>query len=101
MAKTLAAFPDEDESVKRNRYPWDKWLDGQVWELRKGTREQVEKGDADYAVTTKSFRSAVMQATTVRKGDVRTAVLDEGNKLVIQFVAPGEGDQAAEAAESE
>lgn len=89
MAKTLSAFPDEDESQKRGRYPWDKWLDGQVWELKKGSRTEVESGEADYAVTTKSFRSAVMQATVTRKGDVRTAVLEEGNKLVVQFV-PGQ-----------
>lgn len=98
MAKTLTAFPDEDESQKRGRYPWNEWLNGEVWELRRGTRAQVESGDADYAVTTKSFRSAVMQATTTRKGEVRTAILDEGNRLVIQFMPPGEksDDQSAE-----
>lgn len=91
MARTLDAFPDEVESIKRARYPWDTWLDGKVWELRKGTPEQVKGGEADYSVTTKSFRSAVIQATNSRKGEVRTAIMDKGNKLVVQFV-PGDGD---------
>lgn len=81
MAKTLATFP-QDDLARGGRYPWSKWLDGQVWHLERGTRAQVEIGEADYHVTTKSFRSAVTQATKAKikagaKGRVRTAVVEE------------------------
>lgn len=93
MAKTLAAFPSEDESQRRNRYPWDKWLDGNVWELTHGSREAVAEGDADFSVTTKSFESAVKQAVSAREGAVRLAPRrnDKGERvgLVIQFL-PGD-----------
>lgn len=86
MAKTLTAFPDEDESQSRARYPWDKWLDGQVWELRHGTREQVEQDDADFSVGTKSFTSAVKQAAKPRNGDARIAYKDDKTTVIVQFV---------------
>lgn len=92
MARTLDAFPDEKEQVKRGRYPWDQWLDGQTWELKKGSRQEVEEGKADFAVTAKSFRSAVMQAASQRNGEARTATLDDGNVLVIEFVQKDRGD---------
>jgi hypothetical protein len=105
MAKTLAAFPQDD--LRGGRYPWNKWLDGQVWHLERGTRAQVEIGDADYHVTTKSFRSAATQATKAenrrgRKGRVRTVVVEEvirtgdgendvtvSEGLIIQFIPEG------------
>lgn len=93
MAKLLNAFPEDKESQSRGRYPWDKWLDGRVWELHKGTREEVEAGTADFNVTTKSFTSAVKQAAKSKKGDVRTA--PDGNKLTILFV-PGESAEDTE-----
>lgn len=91
MAKLLNAFPEDKESQPRGRYPWEKWLDGRVWELKKGTRAEVEAEEADFHVATKSFTSAVKQAAKNRKGDVRTAPIDNGTTLVIQFVA-GEGE---------
>lgn len=100
MAKTLAAFPSENESVKRNRYPWDKWLDGQVWELRKGSPDEVKAQDADFHVTPKSFESAVKQAVATREGDVRVAPLrdEQGERtgLVIQFIASTEAPTATD-----
>lgn len=85
MARKLDSFP-EDEDAPRGRYPWNKWLNGEVWELRKGSKEQVAAAEADFSVETRSFRSAVQQATRVRKGDVKTAIRDNGNAIVIQFV---------------
>lgn len=95
MARTLDAFPDEVESVKRARYPWNTWLDGSVWELRKGTPEQVKGGEADYSVTTKSFTSAVKQAVASRKGDVRIATMDKSGKVIVQFL-PADGDDGGD-----
>jgi hypothetical protein len=89
MARRLDSFP-EDEDAPRGRYPWGKWLNGEVWELQKGSKEQVAEGNADYAVETRSFRSAVQQATRVRKGDVKTAIRNSGTSIVIQFVPKDE-----------
>lgn len=86
MARTLNAFPDGHEQSKRQRYPWSEWLNGEVWELHRGSEGDVEEGKADFTVTTKSFASAVKQATTNRKGDVRIATLEGGETVVIQFM---------------
>lgn len=95
MAKLLNAFPEDKESQPRGRYPWDKWMDGRVWELHQGTREEVEAGKADFHVTTKSFTSAVKQAAKSKGGEVRTA--PDGAKLTILFI---KDEQAAEDTET-
>lgn len=91
MARRLDSFP-EDEDAPRGRYPWNKWLNGEVWELQKGSKEEVSAGNADYHVETRSFRSAVQQATRTRKGDVKTAIRNNGSAIVIQFVSKADGN---------
>lgn len=93
MAKTLSAFPQEAEIARGGRYPWGKWLDGQVWHLERGTEEEVGQQKKDYYVSTKSFRSAITQAVkavnkTGRKGKVRTAVVEEDGAegIIVQFL---------------
>lgn len=73
MARTLDSFPE----ARRGIYPWDEWLDGRVRELHQGV---------DYQKATKSFRSAAQQAARVRKGRVRTTVIDNGAGLALQFI---------------
>jgi hypothetical protein len=51
------------------------------------SKEEVSAGNADYHVETRSFRSAVQQATRTRKGDVKTAIRNNGSAIVIQFVS--------------
>lgn len=93
MAETLAAFPDEDESRPRSRYPWDGkngWLNGKVWKLVHGTPEQRKSGNADFDVAPKSFESAAKQAAKARPGQLRIAPQrdDKGQRtgFVIQFI---------------
>lgn len=64
-------------SSRRMKYSWDKWLDGQVWELDRGT---------DYQVGTEQMRRNVYSAAWSRGIRVRT---HRGkNMLTIQaFVA--------------
>ena len=33
MARTIDAFPHRRATAK---YPWDEWLDGRIWELKRG-----------------------------------------------------------------
>lgn len=97
MARTLEAFPEE-ATIRAGRYPWNTWLNGEVWRLEHGTKEEVDRGEKDYSISTRSFRSAVTQAQKAlnRKGTAgkaRTAVIKEDKEevgLVIHWVAPGE-----------
>lgn len=88
MAKQLDAFPDSD--AKRGRYPWGQWLNGQPWELSRGTKEQVDSGEADFFVEPRSFRSAVQQAAKARAkrepGTVRTVILNKGTGIAVQYL---------------
>lgn len=47
MAKVVKDFPG---TKRGGTYPWDKWLDGQVWELTRGK---------DFTVSIVNFRSMV------------------------------------------
>jgi hypothetical protein len=85
MARTLDSFPDDAEQAPRGRYPWNQWLDGNPWELEKGTPEEVKAGTKDFHVAPKSFTSAAKQAARTKGGTIRTA--PKGDAVVIQFVA--------------
>jgi hypothetical protein len=63
-----------------HKYSWDAWIDGNPWKLVKG---------ADFTVTTKTMQANAR--TYAKKNDltVKTAITDNGNVLVVQFVPKG------------
>lgn len=68
---------------KRNKYPWDEWLDGKTWELRKGR---------DYESTLESFRAGAWRAANQRGKKVKTRILrdDDGEGIAIRAYEEGE-----------
>lgn len=77
MARKLKNFSftkNESERVNRKiRYPWDQWLDGDVWELTPGK---------DFTISVASFRSGAFYNAKIRGMKIRTARKDD--KLIIQ-----------------
>jgi hypothetical protein len=72
MAKVLK---QHDFSLGRGRYPWKKWLDGQVWFVPR----------KEYAPTpSENFRVTIVQAALRRKLRVQTHVKADGSGLVLQ-----------------
>jgi hypothetical protein len=57
------------------KYPWDLWLDGQVWKLVRGT---------DYECTSASMRTSAQQVGKNRNKDVRTNMIMDGKGIVVQ-----------------
>ncbi len=76
MAKTLDSFPSPYLAGGRTaKYPWDEWLNGEIWQLLEGV---------DFQPKAHSFRVQVHhKAQTVGK-TVRTQQIEGG--LVIQAV---------------
>ena len=66
MAKKVSAWP---KNISNTRYPWDQWLDGNIWALTKGD---------DFEQDSEHFRAHVYiaarnrgkKARTTRAGDV-------------------------------
>jgi hypothetical protein len=75
MARQLEVFPSPRSEA---RYPWDKWLDGSVWELEAGR---------DFTSKIPTFRANAQLQARKRGGGVRTRLLDDGQvtHLVMQF----------------
>ena len=75
MAQTLDAFPTTGTAP---RYPWDEWLNGQVWELRPGQ---------DYNGKTQTLRQMARDQAQRRGGKLRTRLLsdEQGERVVLQF----------------
>jgi hypothetical protein len=71
MANQLTEFP----SKPRRRYPWDEWLNGEVW--------QVQQGE-DFDCTMASFYTLLWVTAKTRGGKARTT--RDGNTLTFQFV---------------
>lgn len=77
MARTLDSFPRAEGTA---RYPWDRWLDGQVWELVAGE---------DFTSKLRTFAQNAHLQARKRGGRVRTKEIRSGDRaaIVIQFRA--------------
>jgi hypothetical protein len=76
MARKVEAFPKAPDS---SRYPWEEWLDGDVWELAQGE---------DFKGKSNAFRSNARSRAKKRGGKIRARILKEDGgveKLYIQF----------------
>ena len=70
MARKVKTMP---EKARNSKYPWEKWLDGDVWELTP---------KKDFACETDSMRQQVYQAARDIGKSATTRV--NGGKLFIQ-----------------
>lgn len=77
MAKKVDALPPSS----LGKYPWDEWLDGDVWEL-----EPKE----DFDIRLDNFRSAVYQAAAAR--NVSVTVRQGKNGMVYVQATPLEDE---------
>jgi hypothetical protein len=80
MAKQLDEFPRQK---RRGKYPWEEWLNGHVWLLRKGE---------DYETSSSSMRAIAASAAKSAGKRLRTQVSrddDDTETLVIQAVDDG------------
>jgi hypothetical protein len=82
MAKKLEQFPDVSRPGRPDKYPWDEWLDGDPWELTSGEDFQAK-------LKIESFRATAKSAAKKRSGTIKTAVVNDGKSLVIQFIPIG------------
>jgi hypothetical protein len=71
MAKIVKEFPAQVRR-RESKYPWDQWLDGQVWELAQGV---------DFQTDANAMRSVVYLAAKRVGVKVRVGV-DKGNGLM-------------------
>lgn len=77
MAEKLDAFPETFGGMRK--YPYDKWFDGSVWKLVRGTDFKCQLISMQNCVAAKAARQRVR---------VRTAIID-GN-LIIQMIGKRE-----------
>jgi hypothetical protein len=76
MVRKLDTFPETRRVKQPDKYPWDEWLDGSIYELTKGT---------DYSIKTVSIRSNAQAKAKERGGRLRYA-MPSPDVLVIQFI---------------
>jgi hypothetical protein len=88
VAKELDRWPPGLGQRPQNetKYPWDEWLNGSVWQLAQGE---------DYQVKTKSFRTSAQAVARKRGGRVKSAITDNGDGLVMQFIPDKPAKQPA------
>lgn len=90
MARVIEDFEFANRrSSGKQKYPWAKWMNGQIWVLTSGTPEEVAAGEADFAVSAVSFAS---NATSYGKRHAEnynikhTNIEVDGNTLYLQAV---------------
>jgi len=74
MARKLDSYSFPDS--KRTRYPWEDWLDGDIWEITQGE---------DFGTTASSMRSTIRQAAQERELQVKLSRPGDG-PIVFQAV---------------
>lgn len=85
MARVIAEFPG-NSSGRPTKYPWNDWLNGQVWELIPGE---------DFHVSPSGLRSAMARQAKLRGLKVRTRLVGDptiaestAGCLVVQAYTP-------------
>ena len=78
MANRLKSYDFSDRYRNNGRvgHPWDKWLDGSPWRLRRGD---------DFEATVKNFQAAAARAASARGKSIRTRA-ESDSTVVIQAV---------------
>lgn len=74
MADPITTWPGRSSSAK---YPWNEWLDGQIWSLVQGT---------DFTGPPNNMRNAASAAAKVRGLKIRTSVQE--NTVFVQANPP-------------
>jgi hypothetical protein len=74
MAQRLEKFP----ASKAQRYPWDQWLNGEVWQLFLGE---------DFSAKPATLITNARNQAKRRGGQVRTRIISSGDRtsVVLQF----------------
>ena len=83
MAKVMKRF--DFPTSRRMRYPWDDWLDGQIWELERGK---------DFVVGLDQMRKNAYNAAWSRGLRARTSN-NKGKLVVMAFRAKGSSEKGA------
>ncbi len=85
MAKVLEEFDFSRKGVKKkSKYPWDKWLDGGIWELNQEGSPEAEIEGADFDIPVKNFRTNLYVAAKQRKLGVHTRLIRNETGIVLQ-----------------
>ena len=71
MARVIDSFP---ATSTQSRYPWDQWLDGQVWELVAGE---------DFTSKPETIRQNAAVQATKRGGNVKTRLVADGERQIV------------------
>jgi hypothetical protein len=61
----------------RAKYPWDLWLNGKPWRLRRGTQEQCILGMRDFSVRTRIMRGIAFNYAGRHDLSITTEIEDE------------------------
>lgn len=75
MAKRLEKFDPAEDAIAVGRppeYPWHLWLNGETWEIKQGTEEEVKAGKADFASKIYSMISLIRH--TAAQYDIKISI---------------------------
>lgn len=82
MAKTLDKYtPKRKTPGPVPKYPWDKWLDGQIWVLEKGIPASGSRRKGDFTCEVATMADNVRK--TARRRGYGCTVHEEDAKVVI------------------
>jgi len=95
MAKVLESFDFSRKGVKKkSKYPWDKWLNGDIWDLNQEGSPEAEEDGSDFDIPVKNFRTNLYVAARERGKGVHTRLVRNETGIVFQAYEAAEDDDS-------
>lgn len=99
MPEVIAEFPKSKRGRAR-KYDFDAQMDGNPWVIVRGTEDEVENGDADFACEVPSIRAHLYREVKERGMALRSTETEHDGREALAFQAIPE-DEAPRRAKSE
>ncbi len=87
MAEVIEALPEWARGGRREKYPYDRWFDGQVWRLDEGVDFEQDRRGMAYRIRAAAKKRGIRVTVAHRDEDGRGVI-------VVKALSLGESDDS-------
>ncbi len=99
MAEVVKKFDFGSRHSGRQKYNWELWMNGQIWALKSGTKEDVAAGKADFDVKPTSFANNAASYGKRHDGIKTVQIAIEGDTVYVQAMLLPDVDEPEDSEE--
>mgnify|MGYP001561306891 CR=1 FL=1 len=98
MAETIKNHDFKTRTHGRQKYDWVRWLNGQIWVISCGTKEQYAAGEVDAPVSPTSFANNASSKGKRDSGikEMKISIDTDAGKVYLQAVRLPDAEEGNE-----